>query len=352
MLPIVPYVAAHINYDNLIFPLTALLFIVCIDILRERNAGWIRYYLLLIIGLSGSLVKFTFLPIIIAAVAGLAIFKYRKDGKHALSAVAASFAKTSLARIILLAIPIIVLLTLLYKTYAVNIIQYHSLKPSCNRTLTVERCLKGPAYIRATDLISSKQQRSASPLPDYVLMWVQKMESGMDITASNIPLPGTIDDDIGGYNTLYGKPLPIFYLFTFSFSVLGIAAIIFTWRRLNKNSHFYLLFGIAMFYVLSIFVQNAADYYKFNMAVAVQPRYLLEILPLVIILMLICINRMLKNNFKIKGALLALSLVAILQGGGSITHIVRSSNDSYWQRPKIVNVNHKLRDAMKPLILE
>jgi hypothetical protein len=178
------------------------------------------------------------------------------------------------------------------------------------------------------------------------------MESGMDITAANIPLPGTTDDDIGGYNTVYGRPLPIFYLFTFSFSMLGIGAIVFTWRRFNKNNQVYLLLVIVMFYVLSIFVQNVTDYYKFNTPVAVQPRYLLGILPLVIVLMLICINRMLKNNFKIKAILLALSLVAILQGGGAITHIVRSSDASYWQRPKITNANHKLRQAMEPLILE
>ena len=81
LIPGVSLLASRINYDNIIFVLTPALFIMTAKVLDKRNLKQdiFKYlWIILMIGLTGSIIKYTFLVIFLPVVLYVAQFYYRK----------------------------------------------------------------------------------------------------------------------------------------------------------------------------------------------------------------------------------------------------------------------------------
>jgi hypothetical protein len=124
---------------------------------------------------------------------------------------------------------------------------------------------------------------------------------------------------------------------------------------------FVLMIGL---YVGALFVQNYKMYVETAVPVAIHGRYLLPVLPLLGIiyfrafsLLFGGLERRLKLITVRKNSVILTAWVALLfvcsQGGGIITHVVRSNSQWFWQQSSVAqNVNETARNLLRPFIIE
>jgi hypothetical protein len=148
---------------------------------------------------------------------------------------------------------------------------------------------------------------------------------------------------------VFALPLPRVYLATFVFTVVGAGAILFAWHGFRKDNILYFMVTTILVYVALVFLQNLQSYYKFHIAAAIQPRYLLPILPVVFTLVIASFAQIIQSRI-IRTCVVVLFFVFYIQGAGVITSIVQSQDDWYWPHQKIINADKKLKSIIDPLV--
>jgi len=96
---------------------------------------------------------------------------------------------------------------------------------------------------------------------------------------------------------------------------------------------------------------NYLGYREIGVALAIQGRYLLPILPILIGYVFMSVNTAFSNK-SIKLAMVLIALLLFTQGGGISTLIIRSEDSWYWQRSYITEPNSKIKELLKPFIKE
>jgi len=343
LLPIVIFLAATINYDNMLLPLTALFFIVCVDIISSKKVVWTQYLWLVIIGCFASLVKYTFLPIFAIGVVYLLVVLYRRYGKNIFSKITKSFQSTDKikrAGIISLAI---ITIGMFSAVYLQNIIVYRSIKPSCEKVMSEKRCAKNAVYAKYFTP-KARALRSGRPLvqiPNYITPWVLQMESWTTMMGG-----GGSD----GLSAPLRKPLPIFFTTVFVGSFIGLLALFYAWKSLPKKPSWYFLIAMSAALTLIVFLQNYSMYADLHVMAAIQPRYLLGIIPIILVMAVVAINHILKNKIYLKVVILLIVLLLFTQGGGIITYISQSRKFWYWQNSNVINANVTAKKIILPFV--
>jgi hypothetical protein len=344
LLPIVPYLAATINYDNMLFFLVAGFILSSSNLFLNKKVSWKPYVNIVTIGCLATLVKFAFAPIFLTSVVYLSFIVLRRHGKKFYKTFLESLNHSKKSMVIVYGLLIIVSVGLFIQVYLVNMIMYHNPQPSCARTLSAARCSKVPSVQRVSQLMSTKDQRSVVPVPQYSVEWFNEMESTLNITSVNLNSDGT--------RTVYARPLPVVSFMTFLLSVSGLTILVYTWRSMNKNPMFKFFVVISFVYYLSVFWIDMKSYYQYHEIMAIQPRYLLQVLPLILVLMALAFNFLLHSHRPLKLVMLTLALSFYLNGAGLATHIVRSNESWDWQKPKVIRINNAARRFLTPLIKE
>jgi hypothetical protein len=147
--PVVPTVAAQINYDNLLFPLTAVTLLMAIrcteQIKRRRKLDVVPLSVLLAVCLLTSLVKYVFLPILGGIMIWVGLTAYRHVKQRSLRAMArnALAQLEQLSRLKQLGLILFVLLAgvLFVERYGINTVRYGTPIPECNQVVGIDRCL-------------------------------------------------------------------------------------------------------------------------------------------------------------------------------------------------------------------
>jgi hypothetical protein len=341
LIPIVPFVAATINYDNLLLPLTAFYLLICVRILRNyKQARWYEYANLVTLGCAASLVKYTFLPVFAASVLYLAIFLWKKTRKTFFAAIKASFIRTAKLQVAIVISGLIIAVSLFSIVYVQNVVRYGTPNPSCTQTMPKERCLSSAIERRNTQARTTRDQRKAVAPPRYVEAWLNTMATVSTVTATTTTKG----------NVAVRGELPVIYNFLFFGAFLAGAVLLYAWRSLRKNAGWY--FGATMTAVLflSVFYVNFKGYYTVHIAYANQPRYLLSLLPFALVMVVIAASFVLRNHVRTKLLSLAVALVLLVQGGGAVTHILLSQDNWYWQDNRVIRANHAAKKVLAPLI--
>jgi hypothetical protein len=340
LLPIVPFVAATINYDNMLFILTAWYVLLSVKVLQQRELSWPSLAGLISVGCFASLTKFTFLPLFTASVIFLTIVLWRRHGVRLPKLIGQSFLEASRRWRIISSIGLVIFIGLFSAVYLQNAVRYGSLQPSCGQTLNKQRCMSSYVYSRNVSILATRDERATVALSRYADQWVQNMQYGAVISAAN-----TVPNN----KLVATEAPPIMVNFIFFGSVVGVAVLLYGWRQLSKNlSWYYLIFMIAILF-LSVFAVNVLGYYKNHAALANQSRYLLSLLPVLLVMIVAAASVSLRIRW-LKMGVLAIVLALLSQGGGVITHIVRSNDSWYWQNPKIIEVNHAAKNVLDPLV--
>jgi hypothetical protein len=350
LIPIVPFLAAHINYDNLlllVLPGVFLLFLTCVEKLKQGTLDLKRFLLLGSLCLLASLIKYAFLPIFAAIciyIVYLAIHELHTRGKAPVAAmVRAGWQAASKKTVAGLVILLVVSAGLFVQRYGINMLRYHNPIPACDAVLDENACMAYGPWGRDYAYAQSKADPDDSLLFVFTPQWVKGLWF-RSFFAVNGPA--------SGYDTRLPLPIPEWAMVAVAVPALGCA--IWYWRRIRRSSPMLDVFLLAIVvYIVALWLDDYSMYLYTGQPVAVNGRYLLPILLLMAAILGPAVSVALRKVPKAKPVLVSLFLLVVfLEGGGALTYIVRSDATWNWQNRVVIDANNALRTIAKPFVIE
>lgn len=342
LLPVTPLVAATINYDNFIFPLTALMFLLALRCVAQPTLQWQYFSLLVITGMIGSLSKSAFPPIFAAIFIFVCISLLKKRGKKGKTEFAVSFRRSSTPTKLAIVGIFLVVGFLFVERFAINVFSYGALSPSCTSQMTQDRCLKNHIEARAKALQESKSGKPAQ-FPRYASEWNSTMIEGLLITGANTN---------GRVGTKVGSPLPVIYVVVFLGAIFSTLAITYSFDTLRRLPGFWMIMATVGVYTASLFYVNYQAYLAYYVPVAIQGRYLLPFLPVIMIFGLLGFHNILGSARYVKLFLLVVVTALYINGAGLVTHIIRSDESWNWDNTVVREINNSARNILQPFVKE
>lgn len=355
--PIVPFISAQLNYDSIFFPLTAgalLLTIKIISALKNKRLPLLPLLGLWSLGLSASLVKYAFLPLLglITVWVGAALVRYTRAQSASLAQQLRSAAKqTRWPALIGMIVLTVITSGLFVERYGLNLARYHNPLPSCEKVMSEARCMANGPWRRNYNILQDKQagrlRRSflapgtANPIHYTLNIWLYTMSRQLFYT-------------LNGEASFYevGQPFVLPVKIGFSLAIGGAVLLLWYQRRLRRQYRLDFLIGAVIIYAGSLWALNYSDFYHLGLAVALQVRYLLPILPIIYLLLALGYRQLLRNRPAAK-VLLGLAFMAILlfEGGGASVFILRSNPSWYWPNHAVQQMNHSAQIILKKFVI-
>lgn len=345
LVPIIPQLAAHVNYDNLLMILVGWACLLVTDIHRQFNVGWLEYkpiILLLTVCLTASIVKYAFLPMFIGIVIFVLYDAYRNFANRRVFGEAAKKgwdAVQSSSRVWLL-VGLVAAGGLFFQRFGVNMISYHTPIPSCEKVISEAQCSAYGPWYRDHLLGKTKSEVVANPVK-YTYSWVKGLWWRLFFA---------VNSSHREYTNYPPLPLP-------SRAALVLAAgmfvltIVFA-RRIFKQPLVLFCGIVIIVYCLVLWLENFAMYRETGQPVAINGRYLIPALPLMAIVGWRTFTIAFKNMPKIRPFLAATVLLCFLHGGGVMTFIMRSDETWYWQNKTAISMNQTAQRILDPFIIE
>lgn len=339
LIPIVPLLAAQINYDNLLLPLTALSLLLTVSFSQElRQTKQLNLKSLLCLAIIATLtclVKYAFLPILLVIGGYLIVLLWRA---HPNVKVANPGPATRWLLIILLLFS----LGMFAQRYAVNVALYHKPVPECDKVLSVKQCRAYPPWNRDYTLSQTRGSTGGKVNPltftaDWAYgMWLRTFFA-VDGPASNFATRG---------------PLVLPGIGAIACGAVALLATLASARRLLKRydaSTIWLFLSVIIVYAGALWLGGYQSFLQTGQAVAINGRYLLPVLPLMLIILGMGASTLLARRETPKIALAAATVLCLIWGGGALTYILRSDNSWYWPNQTADNANRAVRDTLGPI---
>ena len=347
LLPLVPFLAAQINYDNLFIPLVALSLLLTIRVNEElrlhKRIPMVALLELIIVALLTSIVKYAYLPVLITIGAFLAVQCYRYLGRKKKFWITVGFGLTLIGKRLRLVLLVAVLISaaLFVERYGVNLVRYHEAVPNCDQILTVQRCNAYGPYQRDYNYALQKNGDLNGPVGftwDWLYgMWLR--------TFFAVDGPGT------SFETR--SPLVGPGIAGIALPALGILALLWKARavlRRHDNSVLALFAAVVACYVALLWLDEYKAYLHAGQPVAINGRYLLPILPLFMVLLGLGCSELFRKRSRLQALLAGISILALLWGGGALTFIIRSRAAWYWPNHYVVTANKSMQNALYPIV--
>lgn len=345
--PIAPFLAAQINYDNLLFLFASANMWLAVGVVRCLRAGELPVMKLAVLAATcmlASLVKYAYLPILLAMTVFIVVTiwreRHRIRGSGWWQTCTQNLKAYSLqARLGVLAI-LVVSAGLFTAMYGYNVLHYATPAPECDQVIGVERCRAYGAWNRNYNYAQHKTEVDPNPIT-FTRSW------GAAYLNSSF---FTVNGNFSGFEI--GLPLPLLYGSVLLVFWAGLVVVARYARRLFFNPSFALLGWIFIVYVGTLWIQNYTEYLHLGQHVAEQGRYTLMMLPIAYLIVLSAV-RMLpvwRRHPALKFAAVGMCLLVFTQGGGAVTYIVRSDEGWWWQQPQVVTANERLQKLVKPFV--
>lgn len=349
LIPIVPLLAAQINYDNLLLPLTAAVLLLTVKISEElkrtqRLNVKLLFSLIIVAGLT-CLVKYAFLPMALVLAVYLLIRcwqTYPSWHKFWLSA-AFGFSLISRQTRWLLLIGLILTSGLFIQRYGVNLAQYHRPVADCGQVLSEQRCMSYAPWARDHRLADAKDTKQTTDSP---LVFTADWFYGMWLrTFFAVDGPGTRFQTRGPFVA------PAFGAIILTVS--GALAFLFYGKRIftRYNSRVLWLFiSVSASYAAVLWLDGYQSFVQAGQAVAINGRYLLPVMPLLLLMCALGWNEFLRGRQQVKLVVATMALICMLWGGGALTYILRSNSAWYWPSNRaVVHTNQAVQRVLGPL---
>lgn len=349
LIPIVPLLAAHINYDNLLMVVTAWFLLVSADTitaLHSRRFPLRQLSLLMVLALLGSLVKIAILPVVAATglfITAYAAWVFRHSSRpEIITALKDSFKTISLPAAITLSVVLVISGVLFFERYGLNLINHGTLLPKCEHILTHEQCLEFGPYERNHGYRLARDPDFTPVLGEHIMWWAQGMWYRTFFMING-------DLAIDRYHNY--PPLPLPALTALAILAAGMLALILKGRDVFKDNPLGALLLLSfVFYAGILWYNNFQSYASLGRAAALNGRYLLIVLLPLAAVFSLALSKLLEGRSKLKMALAVLVITLFLQGGGVTSFIVRSSETWYWPHPTVERINNTTENILHPLI--
>jgi len=348
--PIVPFLVAHVNYDNFMFMLAPVVFGFGYKIFQSKKIDSFNLSVLIMVGLFTSLVKNSFLPVfsitlLSCLVVAIASRGFRISFKDLICSFSALRTKV---KFVLFAG--LMLVTLLFaERYGYNVVKYQTLWPKCDVIQSEQVCKHFMPWYRNSQnkLYPPTEQTYGNPA-SFTQHWVSKMSRGYFAIFSHTPA------NVLKWYEPFGPivlgdllPLPIS---VYSVLVVG-GAIVFVLkiRKLWANNFIRFSIIVSAAYLLVLWSFNYRSYLGLGTAQAIQARYTYPILPLIFLVLASGYN-LLRLSAQQKTIMFSIVFLVYFWGGGIAGWIIRSDSMWYWQNSYIISVNQKTQSVLKKLI--
>ncbi len=355
LIPVVPMLAAQINYDNLFVPAVGLSLLLTVNFAEElrskKRVNLNQLALLVTCILLASLVKYAFLPLLLVIAAYVVwelVITFRGWRKIA-AAFRAGLAKTGRRARWTLLLAVLLALGLFTERYGVNMVRYHKPVPDCNQVLSLKQCRSYGPWVRDYDLAAAK--KSLPPTHDKV------KDNPIAYTTENwfygmwLRLFFTLNGPVGQFETR--GPFPVPAIGAIVFFAGGFLLLVRYWHRILKSYNlevirFFMMATLS--YIIVLWVTEYQAYLHTGQPVAVNGRYLLPVLPLILVLIALAYARLLAGRPRLKPWLAGLAIACLLWGGGALTFILRSNDNWLWDNSTARHVNYDVRTVVGPLV--
>ena len=347
LIPVVPLLAAQINYDNVFIPLTSYCLLLALrygQILRKEHRADVPSLMALAIACGfTSLIKYAFLPILVTIALYVLIDSYLML-RHVKTPLFKRFTLTTSGshrlRTPLLAVGVVVMLGLGIQRYGVNLIRYHTPIPDCGKVLSVRQCSAYGPWIRDYDYKLNKVDEDHSPVV-FTEDWLYGMWLRLYFTVDG---PGT------DYQTR--GPLPVPAISAMVIASFGAVMLVGGTRRLlrtNNRPAVVLCMLTAGVYIATLWLDEYEAYLRTGQPVAINGRYLLPIAAVLIALAGMCMFHLFRSRPKLLAGLAAIAVISQLWGGGVFTYILRSNDSWYRQDSHVRSANHAVQNILGPI---
>lgn len=321
--PMVTALSAQINYDNLLILAVCLCVyetILCIKELDSKVLNVGRLITLLCLCLFASLVKFAFLPILVA-IFGLVLWRLlvfsRSRKASVLNLAKKNFKKLSTSTKIILILATVLGSFLFTRFYIVNVVKYHSPAPQCNQILSIEDCKQ---YYAWNSNYMLAQQHAVHPVKrsmdviTYFSYWFLLLV--LELFGEIMPLQGI---------SYVSEPFIVIVIILASSALM---CTIVNFRNMLRNRSLLAVSIIALLYLIALFARNYHDYLRFDQPVAIDGRYLIPVLIYIYALLGTglrdTLNTLGSYGPRLKGILALVVIISFIIFGGFtqyITHI-------------------------------
>jgi len=344
LIPVVPFLAAHINYDNLLFvamPLTALLALRLVGHLKAKRVDAATVLALFVVLLLSSLVKYAFLPVLAITVLFLLwrLWCGRLLGSKGVRSFVDSLRELSHLRQALLLVACLLSVGLFAERYAANTVQYHNPVPACDVVISQDECSQYGPYGRDRTLASQKPDTfHANPLV-YVGQWLYGMWYRLFFAIN--------------YDYATAPPLVVISVLSILLAMLLVVGVVIRFRRVfEERPERQLVLWLIIGYILVLFTDGFRAYAKTGQPVAINGRYLIPLLPFLFAFGGLAWALLLRGRSAVKSVAASLVVaVFLLQGGGTMTFIVRSGDTWMWNNTVVRNTNRTVRSIAWSFIL-
>lgn len=338
MIPVVPFMAATINYDNLFFLVLAVTVLVTFKLLKGFEDAQIKTSSLLWLAtllVLGSIVKYTFLPVALAT--GLFVvwraWRSKLLTKHGLQTGTRSFIALPIWRRVLLVLACVLALFLFFERYGQNLATYHNPVPACDDVLTLDECMSFGPFGRDQQYSATKPASFHANVVGYLWQWLYGMWYRLYFAI----------------NFDYATAPPLLILSRLG-SIIAIGCVVgmivrFKSLFIGKPLRFYLLL-ITLVYGLILFASGFKSYSETGQPVAINGRYLLPFLPFLLAFGVMAWSQILghvRSKYILAAAII---VVTLFQGGGAVTFLIRSHDEWFWDNAATRNVNRAARSAL------
>lgn len=351
LVPVVPLLAAEMNYDNLVFLMVPIFLLFFLRVIRHIHENGELFFSdlawLVIIACLSGIVKYAFLPFVAGGAILIAI--YWLVSKHRfgiLKSLGMTFRQMKLWSKIGLIAALVVSLGLFVQRYGTNIIEYHQVDPDCAKVLSVDDCLDYGPWARDYNLHQQVIAGAAHADKNFF-----KFEAGW-IGGMIYRLYFTIN-----YNYDTQGPLSVqIWLVIIAASLGAIFSIIF-WRRIHKaHPHLWMLLVICGVYILSLQAVNYQDFLKTAQMVAINGRYLILLLPILLVTFAFGYQEFIKqvagkHTLPVELIVAGIVLLLALDGGGIGTFLIYSNEQWYWHNDPLTPINQWAHSTLSRIII-
>lgn len=349
--PIVPFVAAHVNYDNLIILVTPIVLIFGTRlIINKGDMAW-NGTLYAVFGLAGTLAKETFGPLFVVISLYVAWRLWHEHGAKFLVDLQKSFIKNIRhVSFIFALLSLFVVGGLVTERYGGNFVRYGSLQVDCDVVQPESVCEDFGPWYRNRENIRQKPAEAlyGNPL-SYTQHWISKTMRGFFVPFSHTPTQVIWEREPFG-PIVVKAILPVGFVFACAALIAGLAAVAIKSRSIVRDKPLRFALIICAVYYVVLLIYNYMDYLELGEAEAIQARYSYPILLLMLLLMIQSVNKIISNK-NAKVWLLVVSVTLYGWGGGIVPWLIRADDTWHWQNSAAQNVNQKTQAVLKALII-
>lgn len=345
--PLVPFVAAHVNYDNLIILLMPVVLILATRlIIGQGDTAW-NGALYGFFGLAALLAKETFLTLY-AVISLYVVWRLWREHKFRFwpALWRAMVENIRHASYVIALLALVLLGGLFIERYGGNLARYGVVRAKCEVVQPESVCEDfGPWYRNRENL----RHKPAEPLYgnplSFTQHWVSKSIRGFFVPFSHTPTRVVWEKE--PFGPIVTKAIvPVGFMFGSLAVIAGIIVVALRGRKLWQDKPLRFALVVCAGYLAVLWVYNYRGYLILGEAEAIQARYSYPILLLLFLLMVKSARDVIQSR-DAKAWLVVAALGLFVWGGGIAPWLIRADDTWRWQNPSIQSVNNKVQTFLR-----